>query len=67
MTNPPENAFDRCGCACDCRYRWSDSDFEMCGHCMRWWLADSDKCTCESSVDEKPCVCGVPFKHYAPV
>lgn len=59
--------WDRCGCACKCRYRANDAEgFGMCGNCLRWWIKASDRCICELDGDD-PCKCGAISKHWQPV
>ncbi|KKL48104.1 hypothetical protein LCGC14_2328870 [marine sediment metagenome] len=48
---------------CNCRYTGSDDD-GLCGNCLRWWISQSERCTCGFD-DDRPCKCGA-IKHGAP-
>lgn len=47
---------ERCSCICGCSRRSITGDGDLCGNCLRWWIQQSDKCSCDDSTEE--CTCG---------
>lgn len=47
----------RCSCVCGCSRRSVADETELCGNCNRWWMQQSERCSCDFSVQEY-CDCG---------